>query len=394
MERLATLSTTLTRSFALSAALVISFTAVPQAVNAQFTIVHRFGDGSQPHDGAVPDAGLTVTPDGIFGATEREYTTATEGISLRPNVFKLLPDGSVDIIQAFDRSLLNPICPLLFYNGGFVGTIYRGPLSSPHQFGAVFRLSSANGVWHKTWWHEFSDIPPSAMNPNSPMILGSDGSLYGTAHWGGASGWGAIYKLDPATQSVSTVFSFPNANFSSPSSLMLGKDGNYYGTTIGNLDTGTIFKMTPDGTVTRIYTFKAMGQPYAPLIQGTDGDFYGTTGAYPNAVVFKMTPDHVVTVLHTFGQGTDGEYPGGLVQGPNGNLYGATSQGGSAGGGTIFEITTDGSSYSILHNFGDGSVTNDGLNPLGLVVGSDNNLYGTTAYGGISNRGTIFKISP
>lgn len=171
---------------------------------------------------------------------------------------------------------------------------------------------------------------------------------------------------------------------------MLAKDGNYYGTTMSVY--GGIFEMTPDGTVTEIYTFTA-GWPNA-LIQGTDGNFYGTTGSITDGVVFKMTSDHVVSVLHTFGQGTDGQFAGGLVQGPTGNLYGTTGLGGSADQGTIYEITTDGSSYNILHNFGDGSVINDGNNPGPLVVGSDNNLYGTTSIGGVSNNGTVFKISP
>jgi uncharacterized repeat protein (TIGR03803 family) len=152
--------------------------------------------------------------------------------------------------------------------------------------------------------------------------------------------------------------------------------------------TRTIFEMTPAGNVTIIYTF-ASGLS-APLIQGIDGNFYGT-----NETVFKMTPDHVVTVLHTFGQGSDGASPNGVVQGPTGNLYGVTQTGGTANFGIVYEVSTDGSSYNILHNFGDGSISHDGHNPgCVLVVGLDNNLYGTTPLGGVGNRGTIFRISP
>jgi uncharacterized repeat protein (TIGR03803 family) len=72
-----------------------------------------------------------------------------------------------------------------------------------------------------------------------------------------------------------------------------------------------------------------------------------------------MTPDHVITTIHTF-QGSDGRLPNGLVQGPNGNLYGTTQLGGTAGNGVVFEISTDGSLFTVLHNFGDGTITHDG----------------------------------
>jgi uncharacterized repeat protein (TIGR03803 family) len=84
-----------------------------------------------------------------------------------------------------------------------------------------------------------------------------------------------------------------------------------------------------------------------------------------------MTPDHVITTIHTF-QGSDGRLPNGLVQGPNGNLYGTTQLGGTAGNGVVFEISTDGSLFTVLHNFGDGTITHDGKNPVGsLLVGPD-----------------------
>ena len=89
----------------------------------------------------------------------------------------------------------------------------------------------------------------------------------------------------------------------------------------------------------------------------------------------------------------DGRVPNGLVQGPNGNLYGTTQLGGTAGNGVVFEISTDGSLFTVLHNFGDGTITHDGKNPVGsLLVDPDNFLYGTTYEGGVG-LGTVFKIS-
>jgi uncharacterized repeat protein (TIGR03803 family) len=151
--------------------------------------------------------------------------------------------------------------------------------------------------------------------------------------------------------------------------------------------------MTPHGAVSTFYTFSSTATSLTgPLIEGTDGNFYGTAGS----IVFQLTPDATLTVLHTFGQGTDGKgTAGAVVQGPNGNLYGLCTVGGTAGDGTIYEISTDGSSYSVLHNFGDGSIQNDGQNPSGrLLLGADNNFYDVTEFGGSAGKGTIFKVSP
>lgn len=158
-----------------------------------------------------------------------------------------------------------------------------------------------------------------------------------------------------------------------------------------------IFMATPAGQITFLYEFADSVVP-GPLIQAADGNFYGvlqsadftTAGA-----IFKMTADHTVTILHSFSY-TDGSIPyGTLIQGPIGNLYGVTQEGGTANKGVIFEISTDGTSYQVIHNFGDGSVMNDGIWPRGtLVVGQDKNLYGTTLAGGSAGWGTVFRISP
>jgi uncharacterized repeat protein (TIGR03803 family) len=193
-----------------------------------------------------------------------------------------------------------------------------------------------------------------------------------------------------------------------PYRLLLGKDGNFYGVA-SSVQGDLIFQMTPAGTVTTLYT-----PPDFPitltLMQANDGSFYGTTQfshiANLYGTLFKMagTPPNVtVTILHVFGQRKDGKDPSGpVVVGPNGNLYGETFSGGTAGAGTIYEITTDGSTYSVLHNFKDGTIPHDGSSPSGgLTLGADNNLYGATAQGGAYGTGpgsfgygTLFKLSP
>ena len=178
-------------------------------------------------------------------------------------------------------------------------------------------------------------------------------------------------------------------------------------------------------TLTVLHTFSAGGpgrmtpsedrnpdgaRPESPLIQGRDGALYGTTssgGAHGTGVIFLVSPDGTgFTVLHTFGPlaqlfvnktNADGTWPkGALVQDNDGVLYGATEQGGSGGGGTLFRLKPDGTAYQILHAFGPtGEMfsNGDGASPVGLTLGSDGLLYGVTTLGGDNGNGLIFRIS-
>jgi uncharacterized repeat protein (TIGR03803 family) len=199
--------------------------------------------------------------------------------------------------------------------------------------------------------------------------------------------------VDPSTHQVTFLYSFtgqgPAIDPDTP--LLLANDGNFYGGTLG----GEIYKMTPGGQVTTFYQFSDAGS-LRQLIQGSDGNFYGTALSPGGDYVFRLTTGGVLTVLHTFttAAGTPSN-PEGVIQGPNGNLYGLTLDGGSANRGTVYELSTDDSSFNVLHNFDDGSIKNDGQNPLGvLTVGPDNNLYGVTQSGGSAGKGTVFRISP
>ncbi len=178
-------------------------------------------------------------------------------------------------------------------------------------------------------------------------------------------------------------------------------------------------------TLTVLHTFSAGGpddlvpshhansdgsRPQAPLLQGRDGTWYGTTssgGANGTGVIFKMNSDGTgFTVLHSFGPLTaffgndtnsDGCWPeGALVLGSDGTLYGAASQGGPGGSGTIFKLNPDGSSFALLHSFepkGEGRRNADGASPRGLAVGPDHFLYGTASFGGKEGHGVIFRIT-
>jgi uncharacterized repeat protein (TIGR03803 family) len=146
-------------------------------------------------------------------------------------------------------------------------------------------------------------------------------------------------------------------------------------------------------TLTTLVSFNLHngGYPIGPLAQGIDGNFYGTTS--DEGTVFKITPGGTLTTLHSFTGGTDGGGPyAGLVQATDGNFYGTTVSGGSTGHGTVFKITPGGT-LTTLYSFG--SQATDGQNPYGqLVQATDGNFYGTTKVGGTNGQGTVFKITP
>jgi len=224
---------------------------------------------------------------------------------------------------------------------------------------------------------------------------GRDGNLYSTTQAGGAFGshqYGTVFSLTPSG-TVTILWSFDNTSGKPNSGLTLGTDGNFYGTTtIGGAGYGTIFRITPSGSYKVLHSFvgtKEGSNPNTPPIQGFDRNFYGTTGDGVNmfGAFYKMTPAGVVTVLYKFP--TTNRYPRGIVLGTDGNFYGTTI-GNSTGLGTVFKMTPQGK-ITILHTF-NGS---DGSNPLGqLIQSNDGNFFGTTKNGGSGSQGVVYKITP
>src|SRR5271165_1737062 len=246
-------------------------------------------------------------------------------------------------------------------------------------------------------------------NPQSTLIQGIDGNLYGTTYNGGANkncadgGCGTVFKVTPGGM-LTTLYSFcAKANCTDGAfpwaGLVQGIDGNFYGITTGGgaRQAGTVFKITPAGMLTTLYSFCSKGgcsdgaNPRGALVQGTDGNFYGTTSGN---TIFKITPEGMLTTLHTF-NGTDGSEPyAGLLQASDGNFYGTTSQGGgNKSGGTVFKITPSGM-LTTLYSFCSQMGCTDGEGPSGVLAqGIDGNFYGTTGEGG-TGVGTVFKITP
>jgi uncharacterized repeat protein (TIGR03803 family) len=280
-------------------------------------------------------------------------------------------------------------------NAGTYSVIVGNSLGSVSSAGAALTLSTLTNLY------SFSGGPDGA-NPNA-VVQGANGMFYGTTQNGGTNGFGTIFQIQlPANGTLTNLYSFTGAGDGAfpVAGLVQGADGNFYGTaSAGGTGGGwgTIFKITPGGTFSSVYSFTGVadgGFPYAELVQGVDGSFYGTTleGGISKdwGTVFKITPGGLLNSLHSFTGGADGGSPEAtLVQGVDGRLYGTTSEGGT-GSGTVFAISTNGG-FVTLYTFTGGS--DGGFPYAGVIQAGDGNLYGTTAYGGQYDNGTIFKIT-
>ena len=186
----------------------------------------------------------------------------------------------------------------------------------------------------------------------------------------------------------------------SPNPVVLGTDGNFYGTTQegGTSNDGTIFQLTPSGTLTTLYSFTGGSDgygPISPLVEGSDGNFYGTTSegaADSNGTFFRITTGGTFTTLHTFNGNTEGSSPDQLIKGSDGNFYGTSGGGGGAAGegGTVVQITMAGA-VKVLHAFA--TATDGGAVNPSLVQGTDGAFYGSTETGGSSGFGTLFRVT-
>jgi len=217
---------------------------------------------------------------------------------------------------------------------------------------------------------------------------------------------GAVFAVASPAQTFKTLVSFNGTDGTSPvfGSLVQGFDGNVYGTTsVGGANgDGTVFRMTPGGTLTTLHSFDGADGLNIfgdPVIQATNGKFYGTTeagGAHGSGTIYEMTPTGVLTTLYSFCAKTncaDGSYPRGLVQAANGSFYGATCCGGAYGNGTLFKINAAGK-LTTLYNFCKQTNCADGGDPFVPVQATDGNFYGTTYYGGANGSGVFFKVTP
>lgn len=361
-------------------------------------------------NGRQPCGRLVQAADGNFYGT-----TYNGGPGDAGTVFRMSPSGALATLFRFGTNrAVYGFCPAGPPVQGGDGNLYITtccwpPLSG--MSGTVLRMNPSGEV---SVLVSFSGT--NGDTGGYSLCQGSRGELYGaTAHGGSGyngsatSGDGTVYAVTPAGH-LTVLHSFSGADGCVPlCGLIFGADGNLYGMAdhggIGyapayndnNTGNGTIFKVTPSGTFTLLYSFTGGADganPQRPLVGAADGNFYGTAaygGANGCGTVFKMTPAGILTTLYSFSGRDDGANPvSELLGGTDGNFYGTTSAGGAAGSGTVFRITLSGT-LTTLYSF---TGRSDGAKPLaGLMRASDGNFYGTTSAGGALGAGTIFRFS-
>jgi uncharacterized repeat protein (TIGR03803 family) len=401
-----------------------------------------------------PDGALVQGSDGnLYGTTAHGGAYVDSSGGTGGTVFKIGTNGTLSTLYSFTGSKdgRNPNGLVQGSDGNLYGTTSG---NGTNGFGTVFKITT-NGAL--TTLYSFGSIQDTngvaldGANPNAALVQGSDGNFYGTTRRGGTNGgWGTVFKISTngvlvslySFGSVQDTNGFPTLSLdgTGPHELVQGSDGNFYGTTECNawvwlgsypVGNGTVFKISPNGALTTLYAFgsitNASGvaldgeQPYAGLVQGNDGYLYGTThwgGTNDSGTVFKISTNGALTTLYSFGSiqdtngvALDGANPNAaLVQGSDGNFYGTTFSGGNTnanysygyGGGTVFKISPSGK-LTTLYSFGSVQDTNgaplDGANPqTGLVQGNDGYLYGTTLSGGTNDvdfggGGTVFRLA-
>jgi len=353
------------------------------------TTLYSFTGGS---DGAGPQIGLAQGSDGNFYGTTLAGGASTNrspyGLTGYGTVFQISPSGSFTNLHSFDGSDgANPLAPLTQgSDSNFYGTTYYGGTSGE---GAVFRISASGSY---TTLYSFASVPNDGTKPQGVLVQGMDGNFYGTTFVGGAYGGGTIFRISPGGNYTNLhSFGASRTNGASPAAgLVLGSDGNFYGTTMGGgratscavgafQGCGTVFRFSPSGTFTSLYsvfgTFPCGDSafPQSTLMQGTDGNFYGTA----DECVFRISASGTFTGLYCFagsGAGYVGYPTYGLMQGSDGCFYGTT-------GTSVFRISASGT-FTSLYSFAIGGL---------LVQGSDGDFYGIGA--GVYGQGSVVKIS-
>jgi uncharacterized repeat protein (TIGR03803 family) len=365
--------------------------------NGAFTSLYSFGTvfsgGPEPLDGVHPAGNLIKGADGNFyGTTCYSGNNSGSQNSSAGTIFEITTNGILTTLYTFGHNLVyntnaningwtttdgaNPTAGLVQgTDGNFYGTTSNDGLGGG---GTIFQFIPGSGLntlysfpsTHNPYWYTNGDMPLSELTE------GPDGNFYGTTYWGGTNALGTIFRIT-TNGTLTTLYSFGIPGYfgsigASPfSPLLLGKDGNFYGAAncSGNSANGDgiIFRFTTNGTFTILHTFDlADGSSPNGLIQGSDGNFYGTTqggGNYPYqaGTVFEITTTGTFTTLYLFSgsfSGLDGSVPeGALVQGTDGSFYGTTSLGGSLGYGTIFRITVPPVFQSITRTNGVVSIT-------------------------------------
>ena len=372
--------------------------AHPASAQARPTIsekvLYSFSGGA---DGAHPLSGLIRDGQGnLYGTTEG----GTTGYG---TVYALNSAGTEKVLYSFTGGVdgSRPLGSLVRdAQGNLYGTTFYG---GAYGFGTVFKVASRIG--QETVLYSFTGGLDGSQ-PRAGLLRDAQGNLFGTTGAGGKFTFGTVFELTPSgTETVLHSFNYADGLLPS-ANLIADAQGNMYGTTTGGGQhgSGTVFMITPGGTETALYSFGSVlpdgFQPKAPLIRDAQGNLYGVTeggGKFGYGVVFQVTAAGVESLLYTFTGGADGRYPdGGLVRDGAGNLYGTTSDGGNFGCGPSCGVVFEVSpSGTEKVLYSFTEANGDGAAPFaGLTPDGKGGAYGTTSQGGAHLFGAVFQVGP
>ena len=317
-------------------------TAFQITTSGTLTTIHNFNHFS-PTDGAQPYAGLMQAKDGnLYGTTNRGgshnvgvvYRISTSGTMKTLHDLDYDPDGALPyaaLVQATNGALYGTAAD----GGGGAGTAFE--VTAFGQYTAIYEFGADGG------------------SPVAGLVQASNGNFYGVASFYGQYECGTLFEITPSGR-FTLLHTFDGHDGCYPqATLVQGSDGNLYGVASaggpsGGYNAGTAFKVSQSGTFTLLHVFDDTdgSGPSGALIQASDGNFYGTTyggGARSKGTIFQMTPDGTVTTLYSFcsvNNCADGANPvAGLVQGIDGEFYGTTYYGGGGNHGTVFSLSVD-----------------------------------------------------
>lgn len=397
---------------ALCAALILlTATQLPaQVFEKVFSFTDAFAErlSQTSNRGRAPLGALLPVDNGAFYGT-----TIAGGASEAGTVFRLNADGTINTLVDFTGTRGNTpgTAPSSALTRGPDGNLYGTTLAggTPDQ-GTIFRLTPG-GIFTSLVTFTPGTGANRGANPDGALYLASDGNLYGTTANGGTNDFGTFFKLTTAGV-ITTLFDFTGTAGAKPGdgpngTLVEGPNGSFYGVTAygGIEDYGTVFKVTAAGALTTLVQFTVNntgqnrgGGPIGPLTLASDGNFYGATtfgGTGDHGTLFRVTPAGAITTLFDFPASLGILSPsGGLVEGPDGTLYGVTEGGGTGGHGTAFTLSTAGI-FTTLFEFTGTLGPQPGHDPRrGLVRGSDGRFYGLTLSGGANDTGVVYRISP
>jgi uncharacterized repeat protein (TIGR03803 family) len=408
-------------------ALVAAVFSMATAIAAQGQSKPRFGVITKfvPSEGGAAGSLIQGTNGNFYGTADNggNFSESTNGSG---TVFEVTAQGAVTVLHTFCSQANctdgnKPVGVMQAASGSFYGmTAYGGSQNASqcevqgfYGCGTIFEITTTGQFVTLYNFCSQASCSDGAL-PATLLVQGTNGNLYAATQGGGSSNQavcggscGVIFELTTDGK-LATLYNFCTQSDCSegwgPGSLILGNDGNFYGTTLngGANAAGTFYQLTPTGRLTVVHAFNGPTEGSSAIVsmQAADGNFYGVGtrgGSQSVGTFFQMTSSGALTVLRNFGVPNSvggGANPTGIMQATDGNFYGTTTWGGDGtapfiaecpsyiGCGTLFQITPAGQ-FTLLENFCGREICSSGSLPFAPPIQATNgNIYGTTGFAG------------